>query len=342
MKISNILTRRNFETWHFWQVVYEWEDIFSREFGASLKPLSPFKDRFSKYVFNRYLPTNYLWRLHQNLKSSMSLVFLMSPLQGRYFAMDRQKTVIPIIIDFWKHHIKFFLRNYSSAKIIILTSFEVIDFLQGIYHELGGKHPELLYLPLSVSDKWFTNDAPSKSIDIIQIGRKNPLLHEWALKLTEEFPKIEYVFQKNINGVLHYQSTRNGLMGSFNDRKSYMKLLSQCKVSLVSSPGMDNSRNTGGFNPVTPRFFESAVSYCFMVGRYPRNKDFAFCGVNKVCQIPNSYNEFRDLVLEGLNNGPSYYDSLRNFSKMHLTSVRAKELTELLNTALKTFLLGGE
>ena len=37
--------------------------------------------------------------------------------------------------------------------------------------------------------------TPEKSIDIMQLGRKNEVLHKFALKLTKKYPEIEYVYQ---------------------------------------------------------------------------------------------------------------------------------------------------
>ncbi len=55
------------------------------------------------------------------------------------------------------------------------------------------------------------------------------------------------------------------------------------RVSLVSSGGIDGSRKGFDINPVTVRFFESAVNYCYMIGRYPpESKDFEYTRMSEI------------------------------------------------------------
>lgn len=88
-----------------------------------------------------------------------------------------------------------------------------------------------------------------------------------------------YVYTKKENGINVYYSTKQGILNDkTGTRQEFINFLSSAKISLLSAPGIDGSDNncTGGFNPVTPRFYESAVQYCYMVGRFLESAVF-FC-----------------------------------------------------------------
>ena len=96
------------------------------------------------------------------------------------------------------------------------------------------------------------------------------------MEYVAEHPDVEYVYQSN-NGSLTYISTTRGNLGKFDKRNEYVELLKSCRISLVSTPGMDKSRTDfGNVDFFTPRFFESAAFYCHMLGRYIENKEADF------------------------------------------------------------------
>jgi hypothetical protein len=103
----------------------------------------------------------------------------------------------------------------------------------------------------------------------------------------------------------------------------------------LSGPGLDDdAERTGGFSPVTPRFFESAACGCKLIGIYPQNEDFLYFRINEICANVSDYKSFRNLVLRYLNDQsiPEYAEVLG----LHLTSKRAAELlTKLSSTYAK-------
>lgn len=107
---------------------------------------------------------------------------------------------------------------------------------------------------------------------MIQFGRKNPVLHSYMLKYCKLYPNVEYVYQTS-DGSLTYTSTTRGNIGKFDNRPEYMQMIAKSKVSLVSTLGIDKSKNMGGIDFFTPRFYESAAYYCHLIGRYTMNDE---------------------------------------------------------------------
>ena len=311
MDLKGIYTIRNFEKWPSWQCVYEWEEDFSSQLGVRLIHVNEVRYKFLDICRKLYRVTNMLpIKGEQKISAdNLMLAFLMNP----YLAINFSgKNIVPIIIDFWGQYLKDFNKLFKHFELIFVTSLEVKEILQKQQNTI-----RIEYIPLPISRRWKKPLNHNKSIDIIQIGRKNSLLHDYALTLTTEFPDIEYVYQKNIDGQLYYFSTKRGLLGNFHKRDDFMKLLYDSKISLVSSTGADKSRDTGGINPIPARFAESMVNYCYLVGRYPDNLDFNYWRIRDYCPSIGSYEEFKYHVLNSLdepfNRTKEYDEFLENF-----------------------------
>ena len=104
---------------------------------------------------------------------------------------------------------------------------------------------------LSVSDRYFSPNFEKyrrKTIDVIRIGRRDPLLHEYMLRYANEHKDIEYVYSPE-GKYSDYLSTTRGNIGEIDSRDNFINTLASAKVSLVSPPGMDRK---------IPRDMESA------------------------------------------------------------------------------------
>lgn len=129
-------------------------------------------------------------------------------------------------------------------------------------------------MPLSVSDKHYAPNFERyhKTIDVIQFGRRDPILHEYMLRYSAEHKDVDYVYSVSGGKRSEYLSTIRGTIGSISGRDSFIQTLASAKISLVSSPGMDeNQPITYGVSFPTPRFYESAILGCALIGRYPDN-----------------------------------------------------------------------
>jgi hypothetical protein len=188
------------------------------------------------------------------------------------------KNVIPIYLDVSEKDISKIVYETQYLPCYFVTSLDIFNLIKK--NDISSK---CHYLPLSVSDKYLSENIPNKSIDVLQLGRKNTVLHEYMLKYCEEFPKTNYIYQLS-NGNLNYESTIYGNIGEFSDRHEFIELLSRSKISLVSTPGCDNSRKFGdGIDFITPRFYESAAHYCYMLGRYTNNEEAKELEIESIC-----------------------------------------------------------
>ena len=219
-------------------------------------------------------------------------------------------------------------KKTKLLPFFFVTSVDIYDLLKNY----GAKN--VIYLPLSISDMYFSDIVPTKKIDVIQFGRKNPVLHGWMMEYVTAHPEVEYVYQSN-NGSLTYISTTRGNLGKFDERKEYIDLLKSCRISLVSTPGMDKSRTDfGNVDFFTPRFFESAAFYCHMIGRYAENNEADFLKIHSVCFNVKTKVEFFDsmdkmLKLPNEINVCKY----KEFLDSNFTSKRA----DLIKTALQAY-----
>jgi len=342
MDLNNvkILTARKWNNYFPLQVVYEWEDILAKELNigideSSLIEINEITGRKISSLGQKIIRNSFL---SSQIDSSFNffarkypqhyfLSFFLYPLPiNNHYIYSNQ--VLPILLDCFSDVIDKVPVYFKKSKILFLTNLEVFEYLK--HSEIGHK---IVYLPLSISDKYYTGQMPTKDIDVLQMGRQNPVLHEWMLALVKKFPAIEYVYSVMKDNVHTYFSTTKGWIGPAENRQEFMKLLSRAKVSLLSSPGVDGGQvRTGGLNPVTPRFFESAVSYCYMAGRYAtEGADFKYCKVADVCPHFDDYETFERTIPEMVNTPFRQKDRYNKFIDLHLTSKRAS----IVSSALK-------
>jgi hypothetical protein len=92
---------------------------------------------------------------------------------------------------------------------------------------------------------------------------------------------------------------------------------------------------TGGFSPVTPRFFEAAAKCCHMVGIYPENDEFRRLRIADICQKVTTYSEFHDQVKLFLINQFGINELARNraFLRINTTERRAEEIMRVLQSS---------
>jgi hypothetical protein len=330
VKLVGIYTIRDSPHPYYWDVVYEWEDELSKALNLPLIPVGReydkiYKPSLFKKILNRL---NYYQRADRYLfnPEGYYLAFHIGP-PGIY-SFHSRKDVIPIIIDFWKYeNLRRFESIFSLNKIVFVTSKEVHNYLLDCKIKVKLDH-----LALSLPDKLMVQSNEGvRKFDIIQMGRQNVKLTDYIKRLLDEYPEITYVYGEKTDGKLRMISTRHGNLGEFNDRDSFLALLRQTKVSLLSAPGLDSdAERTGGFSPVTPRFLESAACGCHLMGVYPLNDDFIYYGIDQICVNIDGYENFKTLVLSYLKDQrtPAY----RKFLQSHATSNRAFELIEKISS----------
>jgi hypothetical protein len=336
-KIEILTARKWLTNYYAIQVVYEWEDILSKEMNVPVDSES--LDRINTIYnkrFNHFLQRvirktfladfidssfNYLLRKRKGvLFINYQLYVIETPNHYAY-----QPNSIPIFIDCFRDMVDKLPALCRRNPLVFVTDQEIYHALQKT--DIAAK---TRYLPLTISDKYFNKEVPEKKIDVLQIGRQNPVLHEWMIQLTQKHPQVEYVYaHKSPDEVHTYYSTKNGWVKEPTEtRNQFIRFLSSARISLLSSPGMDggDKARTGGFNPVTPRFYESAINYCYMVGRYPDTPDFIYNDVASVCERPADYESFEKTILQMLSTPFAFQNKYEPFIRKHLTSATAKTI----------------
>ncbi len=319
MKLKTILTDRHYQNWPSWHIVYEWED----ELSDSLKlPLKNSPDgrrnlfcRMLKIVDNKIFKgqLNYMISSWRNRASDYFIYFEMCT--KNYKSFSNSPRAVPIIIDFWdKNKIKHFKKFYADCPYLLITNLEVLEFLK----ENHVKN-KLIHFPMSLPSIYKLNPTRlfDKKIDILLAGRKNAVLWDYLKRFEVKNPEIEYLHQVQKDGVLYYESNKRGIVGQYHSRSEYMDLIKSAKVAFYSTPGIDGGEiRTGGFNPVTPRFFELLSGGCQLIARYPKTVETDYYELDKICSSVTTYTDFESQLKKALHSAPpitKYAEYLNNF-----------------------------
>lgn len=306
-RIRSIVTTRNKTNWPTWQMVHEWEDILARILAVPLRQIGEplmLPDRSC-------LPENY------------DLIFLQLASELRYYSGNTQ--LIPIVMDLWRENFAEFVQQAPCFKLVFVTNLQA-------FRELSSLVPNLRHLPFSLADQYLNCSSTTKDFDIIQYGRRNPLLDKFMACLLEKHPDIHYVTTEAFEDEkkVRLYSNKLGCIGESDSRSRFMDIVSRSRISLVSTVGMDDSRDTGGIDPVSPRFIESLAAGCHLVGRIPDNEEFATTGIGRLCHHVETYPQFESTVLTLLHQKNTVLNQGQNILPERLTStLPARILDEL-------------
>ena len=316
-RIRSIITTRCCNRWPTWQMVHEWEDILATILGVPFRAIGKTCMLPDPYC----LPNNY------------DLLFLQLASELQYYSENKQ--LIPIVMDLWRDDFSDFIKIAPHFRLLFVTNLQA-------YEELSPRLSNLRYLPFSLADQYFNQPLPIKDIDIIQYGRRNPQLDQFMSHLLANHPEIHYLTTEAFDQgkTIHIYSNKFGDMGESDSRRTFMNILSRCKVSLVSTVSMDGSRATGGIDPVSPRFLESMAAGCHLVGRIPDNKEFRATGITEVCHHVTSYQQFEQLICNLLSQHGPPNPKYHHIVQERLTSALPAQIISALrslNGSTQTF-----
>lgn len=301
-----IVSNRGCSDWPSWQMIYEWEDILARELGTRIIDYDEW-DRT---------------RDAEHPDSGYELCIIMLP-----GALDRfpcYSRFVPVVMDVWRKDIEHFIQQIVPMELVFVTSLEAFRMLQ----DRGCR--QVAYLPYSFPDQYLLEEPPEKDIDIIQFGRTNPVLDDYMGQLLQHFPHLNYVTTVHHQGALFFHSSRFGLLEVSDTRSKFITMLRRSSISLVSTAGMDGSRDTGGFDPISPRFYESIGCFCRLIGRFPETDEFELLGMNRLAERVDSYPQFERLVSGYLGRTFDRKEEYQSFIRQHTTSERAVLLENAL------------
>ena len=319
MKLNNILTRRNWEHWPSWDLVYEWEDNLAENLNLKKKNLLRYSEygKGSKYLNKILLP------------KKNTLIFELTQMDG--YHPYNKKNFIPFIIDFYLPTSKFkdFEREYSRNPVVFISNYDA-------YKNLKQKFPNmqinLQHLPLSISDKYKLNPETKfqKEYDVVLFGRQNPVLEKYLYQYAEENKDLNYVYRKLENGKFNYYTSKGECLENISKRDIYISLITKSKVTLYSTPGIDGGENyTNGYNQVTPRFLEALACGCNVICRYKENLDTEYYRLQEFSKNIDTYKDFCQAMDKALNTEADI-KKYSEYLQQHYTSTVAKQMQEIL------------
>lgn len=321
--MNKLLSLRNCNNQFYNTVMYEWEDELVQK-GFVLKERSKFAKKFGIFIQK-------ITRSAYGIKQKASiegrggmltynkLAFLMFASQYQeYYPED----ILPIFIDTRVDSFKMLIKAIEHIDFAIITNRSAWEKAMQIYPD-----KQLYSIPLWCSNKWKLKELPHKTIDVLQIGRKNTILHNFMLRFITNHPKVEYVYRQDNSN--NYISTMKGNIGPLKGRNDYMNALRKAKVCLVSSPLVDNAPE---MDFITPRVYEAAMSYCYMLGRFTKNAEFKEIGLDRVVDMATDYETFAHILTNYLTCGDfTKRDAFDKFISDNSFEARYRKLCGILN-----------
>jgi Glycosyl transferases group 1 len=149
------------------------------------------------------------------------------------------------------------------------------------------------YLPAGIDTLRFCPypNPPTRSIDVLSIGRRAPVTHKALLRMASEEGKF-YVYD-TINSLKAYDLDEHRLMTA--------NLAKRSRYFLVSPGKFDKPEETGGQSEFGYRYFEAAAPGTIMIGMRPfNNKEFdrIFNWQDAVIEVPFSSEEIISVIRE--------------------------------------------
>lgn len=240
--------------------------------------------------------------------------------------------VIPVFCDVYSYTAEKLYKQTRDCEVFYVTGYGIYEYF---VNALNCKN--VRYIPLTCPDFYLkdfehtykTYPVHNRSIDVLQYGRRNEKLHEWMLTYVKKHPEVDYLYRDGGYKRTTYVSTKNGRRYKAFSRGSLNQLLRSSKIAFVSARGKDGKEGELNLDFVTPRVFEVAAAGCHMVGRYSDNKEKEIYGLDAVCRIPESYEEFGRCIDELLEKNTIDEEVYREFLNKNRTSVRFNEFFKI-------------
>lgn len=331
MELKKILSKRAYEKLSYWDLVYEWEDIISKELNIPIINEPKLFDKILKGV-----PGLYKSMTHGDLSLCFQMGAEIIPnkilkLQELFGLRAKNiADVIPCIIDFWqpKEDIKALERAYSKNRLILVTSMEAYEFLLNNKVDIQFKH-----WPLSLPNIYAIQNPTvlfEKKYDLALMGRQSILLRSFLEEYINRHPDFTYVSSRRENGHFNYYTNKGEFVGCADDRKRFFKIMRGAKAGLYSTPGLDNKPGANGYNQVTPRFLELLSAQCHIIAHYPDNADTRFYKLSQFSEDIDTYLKF-EKAMDNAREAPVDMEKYSKYLSSHYTSERAKLLQQLIN-----------
>lgn len=323
-KLTKIQSQRAYSYFPSFKIVYEWEDILAKGLNIPI-----YEEHDFKFKIHRRFENNRVTALYNLFvpKQDLKLRFVMTAEPKPRCVLDCN--TIPVIIDFWleEKDLKGFYAAYKHCPLVLVTSAEVIEFLQKNNCPLPIEH-----WPLSYPDIYKMNVEAMKDkvYDFCIFGRPNPFFIRLLDEYCAKHPDFTYIHSEGTEKNRSFIDHNGNVVMVDTGRQSYLDMISKTKISCYTTPGIDESKKiTGRFNQVTPRLFEMLTNGCSVIGHYPDNADTRYYELNSLIPNVDNYEEF-ERALDALRAKPFDFSSIAAYMEKHYTSKRVDMLMTLL------------
>lgn len=320
MEFKSILSKRASNDMVYSDLIYEWEDDYSRALKIRIKSYCKLIDRFWN-AFYLFIKKVHLEDFCQKIdaflyyKRKKILVFTLYP--RTYYSLYSSSNKIPFIIDFdYGVDLKTFYRVYKNCEKIIISSRVAYEYL------IENKCPlNIVHVPLSIKSKLNIDriDIKDRKYDIF-IARQNPVLMEYLKQFEQKHPEVNYVVRKWEDNKLYsgsaYYSNKDGRLGSFSDRKAYFELLANSKVAFYSTTGSDMPQSRF-MNHVTPALLEYLTAGCQIIIRWYDTPDSKFFNLPQYFVNIKTYEIFEKKLEEYLSTVQNPYEICDDFLRKY-------------------------
>lgn len=301
-------------------VVYEWEDYIHQHSDFRIRYCGRVERKIGKIVSSFFRLKIRWFGLHPKIFICMNF----EELERCTFLRN---DVLPVILDLQYVDIAKMLYLCQNLPFFWVTSYETYKIIANEYN-----NDRVRYLPLFVSEDAIRNIDVNKerTIDLVQIGRRNPILHGYAMEYARDHRGCNYIYRDWMGDEYHYISTIKGDIGPIVNRREFWEMLCASKISLVSTPKMDDSRDFGGdIDFFTPRFYESSAAGCGLIARYSDIEEAQIIGIDEICKSVDSYEAFETEVQKILS--MSCKDRIQMYGKLAKNNSAQKRTDEIIS-----------
>lgn len=306
------LSSRSVYKWVSNDIVNTWEDAF-----VKIDPLSEIKDIDKKYnlvrkaLRNHYILSNKFaeWSFRKiqeilNEEINDRILFLIGM---NYRSLDllgfykTKKLKIAYILDAWENSIKSLAEQIlaNKADIILLAIQDSIELLEK--HLPVELMKRVFLFPVFIDPDIYPKDIPNKLYDIIQVGRRNDTLHQWALRYSLERHR-SYLYEKRNSKGIYYFDGREWEGSNFQlSYSSLIETLDRTKIALVSPPDLTDNKRTGRVSPLTACYLEAAMCFAVPVGFTPSSDEYREFFPETFTIVPRNYNDFANICDQLIN-----------------------------------------
>jgi hypothetical protein len=234
-------------------------------------------------------------------------------------------------VDVWERDVSAVARMAANVDLLLLAYGDAVAMVRAAVPASLAARVHLF--PLFVDTEAFAARETARDLPLVQVGRQDPELHEWALRYSSE-RDLRYVYQHRGEWGLWYLDGRPWeLPGVQLGYDSLLRLLGSARIALVSPPDRTDPLRTGGVSPLTPRYLEAAMCGAILVGRAPRGCEYRNFPSDFTLE-PADYADFRRICDELLRDDEGRRERAElnraHVLAEHGASARARLLVELL------------